>query len=66
MIPSRLIDEHEAAGILNAKVSTLRAWRVRGSPIPYRKIGRSVRYDINDINSYIESRKTTHTSDLQI
>lgn len=56
-----LVDEHEAARVLKAKVSTLRAWRVRGSPIPYRKIGRSVRYNLDDLYAYIESAIQNHT-----
>jgi hypothetical protein len=49
----RLIDEHEAAAMLNVAVGTLRVWRCkRRYPLRYVKVGRRVRYRVTDIESF--------------
>jgi hypothetical protein len=55
--PSPLVDEKQAAEILGITAGTLSVWRcVRRYPLPYTKIGRSVRYSIEDLERFIESR----------
>lgn len=46
-MPARepLATEHEVAAYLKKKPSTLRWWRCRGYGPPFRKVGRSVRYE---------------------
>jgi hypothetical protein len=53
----RYIDEREVARITNRALPTLRNDRHKGRGIPYVKIGRSVRYDLQDVISFMENRK---------
>ncbi len=50
-----LLKEDEAAEILNVEVSTLRCWRSIGKPPRYVKVGAAVRYDLTDIEAFIEA-----------
>ena len=61
--PPCLIDEHEAAARLGLKVATLRRWRWAGRPPHFFKIGAAVRYDPEELASYIEAARRTSTSD---
>ena len=60
---SPLLKEDEVADILNVEVSTLRCWRSIGKPPRYVKVGAAVRYDLADIEAFIEAgwRNTTTT-----
>lgn len=58
-----LIDENDAAKALGVQPCTLAAWRVRGSDLPFIKVGRAVRYDEDDIAAWIASRKVHSTSE---
>ena len=52
-----LLDEKEAAAILNVSVGTLQVWRsTRRYPLAYTKIGRAVRYKRSSLLHFIESR----------
>lgn len=52
-----LFDEKVAAEILGTTPGTLQVWRCKRSmPLPYVKIGRSVRYKMSDLQAFIESR----------
>ena len=63
--PPALVNETEAARILNLKVTTLRRWRWAGKPnLPFHKIGAAVRYDPADLSAFIEAARRTSTSDL--
>jgi len=53
----RYLTEVEVAEITNMSLSTLRNHRFLGRGIPYIKIGRSVRYNENDVYGFMESRK---------
>ena len=58
-----LVNETEAARILNLKVTTLRRWRWAGKPeLPFTKIGAAVRYDPRDIEALIQAGRRTSTS----
>ncbi|OFZ55002.1 MAG: hypothetical protein A2428_03255 [Bdellovibrionales bacterium RIFOXYC1_FULL_54_43] len=52
----KLLNEFEAAELLGLTVSSLRTRRARPgpNPIPYKKIGRSVRYSENELKRYLE------------
>ena len=53
-----LIGQKEAADYLNLSEATLERDRWRGGDIPFIRVGpRSIRYDLDELNIYIE-RKT--------
>ena len=53
----KYINEHQVAEITGRALSTLRNERSRGLGIPYIKIGRSVRYDLTDVISFMDAHK---------
>jgi len=54
---SDLLNEVQAAVILDTSVGTLQVWRSTGRyKIPFIKIGRNVRYKRADLEAWIESR----------
>lgn len=46
----------------NLKTNTLEGWRIRGYGPRYIKIGRLVRYDLADLDTYIEAQTRRSTS----
>lgn len=50
----RYVDEREVAKITGRAVQTLRNDRYRGQGIKYVKIGRSVRYSLNEVTLFME------------
>lgn len=62
-IRTRLLTELEAAEILNVEPTTLRRWRWVGRPPSFLKIGAAVRYDLADLQKFIEARRRSSTSD---
>ena len=58
-----LLNETEAAAVLNLAVPTLRRWRWSGHGPRYAKIGRAVRYDPAELRAYIEQSMRCSTSD---
>jgi excisionase family DNA binding protein len=59
----RLLTTAEAADLLNISEYTLERDRWAGARIPYIKIGRSVRYDPDEIERYLKSQVRRSTSD---
>lgn len=56
-----LLDQNQAAQLLHVTPGTLSVWRSTGRySIPFVKVGRSVRYRLSDLNSWIESRTQTN------
>ncbi len=56
-----LLDQNEAAQLLHVTPGTLSVWRSTGRySIPIVKVGRSVRYRLSDLNSWIDSRTQTN------
>jgi hypothetical protein len=51
------LTEREVAKIIRMALSTLRNDRCLRRGIPYVKLGRSIRYNLNDVVSYMEARK---------
>ena len=52
-----LLDQNQAASFLNVTPGTLSVWRSTGRySIPFVKVGRSVRYRLSDLNTWLESR----------
>lgn len=55
-----LVDETEAAEILDLAPGTLSVWRSTGRyGIPFIKVGRKVRYSRTALNAWLESRTRT-------
>jgi predicted DNA-binding transcriptional regulator AlpA len=54
---NQVINEVEASEKLHLATQTLRNWRHQRKGPPYLKIGRSVRYSLEDLAEYIESKK---------
>ncbi|RYF47742.1 MAG: DNA-binding protein [Cytophagaceae bacterium] len=59
----QLVDEKELACILAQSPRTLQAQRLRGGGIPYIKIGRSVRYDLQDVNQFLAAQRRASSSE---
>ena len=57
-----ILCEKQAARFLGCSIYKLQKDRRIGSPIPYIKVGRSVRYKLQDIEAYLESQRFTSTS----
>ena len=56
-IPQYRIREKPAAKYIGMSVPFLRLGRMRGDGPPYLKIGRAVRYDVRDLDRWLESRR---------
>ena len=55
--PPRLVSADEANAILGVTVGSLAVWRcTRRYALPYCKIGRRVKYKLEDIERFIASR----------
>jgi predicted DNA-binding transcriptional regulator AlpA len=53
----RFLTEKEVRQMTNRALSTLRNDRFLNRGIPYVKIGRSVRYEMDDVLQFMRSRK---------
>lgn len=53
----RWLDEREVSCLTRLSLSTLRAQRFYGKGIPYSKVGRSVRYSLADVATFMKSRR---------
>lgn len=51
------LDEKFAAKVLGVAVQTMRNWRHLSKGPIYVKLGRAVRYRMEDLENYIQSRK---------
>lgn len=58
-----LLTPPEAADFLKVSVKTLNNWRWTGAGPAFKKIGRSVLYDFEDIKSFVSARSRRSTSD---
>jgi hypothetical protein len=58
-----LLNETQAADLLNIKVPTLRRWRWAGKGPAFLKIGGAVRYDRAELEGFIAAARRTSTSD---
>ena len=59
-----LLNEQQAAKMLNLNVASVRNWRLRGGGPKFIKVGRLVRYRPADIEDWIEKRTFASTSAL--
>lgn len=58
-----LMSNRQAAQFVGLTESTLNRFRVTGGGPPYFKVGRYVRYDEDDLQVWMKSRRFTSTSD---
>jgi predicted DNA-binding transcriptional regulator AlpA len=54
-ISGRFVDENQVAAITGISVGTLRKWRVYGRGPKFRKFGGAVRYDLGDLEKWIQT-----------
>ena len=53
----KLVGQKEAADYLDLSEATLERDRWRGGDIPYIRVGpRAIRYDLNQLDTYLESK----------
>ena len=61
---NQLMDEKQAAALLNVSIKSLQAWRSRGGGPKFLKIGRLlVRYRLEDLQAFVVSALRSSTSD---
>jgi hypothetical protein len=60
----RFVDEQGASEITGIPTATLQTKRVRGSGPPFVKIGRSVRYEVDDLVEWMRRLRATSTADV--
>ena len=59
-----LLTPAEAAEILGVKVDTLTVWRsTKRYPLPFVRVGRSIKYKVEDVLSFIEARTEGATTE---
>jgi phage terminase Nu1 subunit (DNA packaging protein) len=62
---TKAVNEKEAAALLGLSVRVLQKWRTSGSPVPYMRLGSSVRYRLDDLEHFMESRLVRSTSEAE-
>lgn len=53
----RLLDTANAAAYLDMEQGTLENWRYRGQGPPWVHLGKLVRYDLKDLDKWIDDQK---------
>ena len=53
----RGVDEKEVSKITRIAIQTLRNWRFQGTGPAYSKVGRAVRYRLDDVINFMEERR---------
>ena len=56
-LTSRWLPPRPAADYINASVDTLQAWRSAGKGPPWSKVGRLVRYRIEDLDAFLNAHR---------
>jgi excisionase family DNA binding protein len=54
LLDKRFLTAEEVANLTSLSTETLAQWRSQRRGIPYLKIGRAVRYDLADVQAYLE------------
>ncbi|MGQ7959057.1 helix-turn-helix domain-containing protein [Pseudomonas sp. SP16.1] len=64
--PPVQVDEKSAAAALGVQANTLSVWRSSGRyRLPFIKVGRCVKYRINDLAEFIASRTACNTGEAK-
>jgi hypothetical protein len=58
----KLLNTEQTAKLLNCTIRKLESDRIKGGGIRYVKIGKCVRYNLSDIESYIQNNTVNSTS----
>ncbi|MGN8160621.1 helix-turn-helix transcriptional regulator [Salinisphaera sp. SWV1] len=58
------VSEHKVAEFFGVSVKTVQAWRHRGNGPRFAKFGRAVRYNVNELQEWAESRQHTSTASV--
>jgi predicted DNA-binding transcriptional regulator AlpA len=58
---TRYLDEKKVSELTGLALSTLRNWRFLRKGLPYCKVGRSVRYPLEEVYSFMERRRVNVT-----
>jgi len=58
----QFVTEKEVSKITGIALQTLRNWRHKNRGFAYSKVGRSIRYDVDDVLAFMDSLKI-HTQD---
>lgn len=61
----KLISTEEAADMFGLRKNTLEIWRVNGKGPKFFKIGRSVKYDVGDLNMFLKQCCKDSTSEYR-
>jgi hypothetical protein len=56
---SKLMNREEAANFLNVKTQTLAVWACRKIGPAFLRVGRSVKYKLSDLESFLDSSRVT-------
>ena len=59
----KLLTGHQAADLLGLSHRTLEAWRLKGYGPAHLKLGSSVRYELAELELYMEEQRRRSTSD---
>lgn len=61
-----LLTRRQVAALLGVKPNTLAVWACRKMfNLPYVKVGRSVRYSVEDLEKWLAERKVNQQNDAQ-
>lgn len=60
---NKFLNTKEAADFLDLKQNTLEVWRTLGKGPKFLKIGRAVRYRVQDLEEYIDKNIWSSTSE---
>jgi len=58
-----LLTTEQAAEWLGLKSVTLKAYRTKGGGPAFHKLGRAVRYDIADLQAWVDARRRRHSQE---
>jgi excisionase family DNA binding protein len=58
-----LLSQRDAARLISVSTRTLERWRVQGVPLRFVKLGRTVRYRLEEIERFVASRTVRSTSE---
>lgn len=62
---ARSVNENIAAEFLGCTVSCLRAWRQRGKGPGFVRLGRMVRYPLEDLKAFLQANRVAFTDHQQ-
>ena len=58
-----LLDEKKTAQMLGLSPRTLQMWRLKGEGPPFVRLGAAIRYDLEEVNRWLDDQTRKSTSD---